>query len=228
MTMHQPAFLQVVFQNVSGIPLRSWLLAVAAGALLATPGWLEWRGATGSQSLEWVILAAAGLAWAAATYTGLTAIIARPTSVSGGLRFLGAEMLLWVPFVATLVGMLLLEGEPGAMVLAGTIILLLPVMMLLPAWPVAVSVSRNIVSPLRVFRATKGHRWGLVMASIVASAPNRLTPDFATATDGGVAGFYWLLDAALTVFTLIMATSTTATAWQYAVRNDEGVDAASP
>jgi hypothetical protein len=228
MSVDQPSFLQVVIQNVRAIPRHSWLLAIAASALLAAPDLLEWHDKAGTQPLKWGIVAAGSAAWLAATYGGITVIIARPASLAGSLRFFLTAMVLGLPFLAFFVGALLLIGKLGGQLMVIAMMLWMPVLLLLPAWPVAAGLLPGIVSPLRLFRATRGHRWGLVMAGFLASAPSKMVSDLGPATTSGVAGFHWLLDTGASVLTLALATSTAATAWLYAVSNDPGLEPETP
>lgn len=224
MSVDQPSFLQVVLENVRAIPRQSWLLAIAASAMLAAPDLLERHDMAGTQPLNWLILAAGCAAWLAATYGGITAIIARPASLAGSLRFFLTAMVLGVPFLAFFVGTLLLVGKPGGQLMIIALLLWMPVLLIMPAWPVAAALSPGFVSPLRLFRATRGHRRGLVLAGFLASAPSKMVSDLGPAATSGVAGFHWLLDTGASVLTLALATSTAATAWRYAVSNDPGLE----
>jgi hypothetical protein len=172
-------------------------------------------------------LVAGILFWVAALYAGAMAILAHRASWAGGARYMGAQLLIVVPAIAAL-RLIVQEGQSPGLTLLSLVVLLLavPSALLLPAWPLAVSLSAGAPSPLRVFRATKGHRWGLIGAAILATAPFRTMPDIMTTTDSGTASFYFLLGSALSAFNLIIATGTAATAWQFTIRNDPALEPA--
>ncbi len=151
-------------------------------------------------------------------------ILQRRVVLSEFLRFASVFVITTIPILAVgaiapaaasndrYIALLLFAGVTGLML-----------MVLLPAWPVIAAVVPKTVSPIRVFRATSGHRWGLVCTAVIGSVGNRLTPDIHTATDGGKAAFICQLGALLTVYSLAIAIGTAATAWQFAAKNDESL-----
>lgn len=226
MTGDQPSFLTELFPNVSAIPRRGWLLGVLAAILLTAPEFAERSGLGAGSALSRICTGLGLVVWIAGAYVGAMGIIGRSSSVIGGAKFLLAYVLMIAPLLALMFAVLAIqEGQsPGltAVWLLG-ILFACAAVMLLAAWPVAASLLPGLVSPVRILQATKGYRWGLVCASLVAASGNRMAPDVVQASDSGTAAFYGLVGVFLTVFAFALSTSTAGTAWDFAARNDKGL-----
>jgi hypothetical protein len=225
----RPSFLAELFPNIRGIPLHSWLLMVVAAALLTLPDMAQRPALAGVAALSPAALVLGIIVGVVALYSGAIGIIGRPLSLAGGVKFLLVYALTVVPFLTVMITVAVLgtaEADRYAILWLPGILLASAMVILLPAWPVAASLSPHNVSPLRVFSASKGCRWGLFCATMFAASNNRLSPDVVNARDGGTAAFYALVGASLTVFGLAIMASAAATAWQFATRKDETLAAA--
>jgi len=91
---------------------------------------------------------------------------------------------------------------------------------LLPAWPIAQAISARFVSPMQVVKATKGHRWSLILVLFAASSVSKLVPSTSSATNVGEAIALALGGAVVAAATLVLTASIAVTAWKFAVRRD--------
>ncbi len=76
------------------------------------------------------------------------------------------------------------------------------------------------VSPFLVFRATRGHRWGLAIMTMIASAAGKSVPGLETADEFGRAVLLGVGNVLVDLFGFAIVTSSTATAWIFAAANN--------
>ena len=167
--------------------------------------------------------------WFGAIYLGAMGILREAPTIGGYVRFAAATVALLLPIAATFLVLLLAKGiipqTAGISVFFCGVIGGVLLLGLLPAWPVAQSLSARIVSPLLVLRATRGHRASLIFLMLATSGigSSKIIPDVTKAHSIGEAV---LIELGHTVFGLIpfaFAASIAASAWQFAVRNDRGL-----
>jgi hypothetical protein len=94
--------------------------------------------------------------------------------------------------------------------------LALLVMLFLPAWPVAQMRLSRFVSPWRIFQATKGYRWGLVLAFFVPGSIDKIIPPIKTSRSMSDALLRFLGDGFINAFVILILGGIAATAWQFA------------
>lgn len=89
-----------------------------------------------------------------------------------------------------------------------------------PAFPLAQAVSTTAISPISIWRATKGHRWSLILITFATSSINKIVPATSKATNIGEAYLFAASNGLVGMFTGVLATCLGVTAWRYVVRND--------
>lgn len=228
--MRGKSVFEEAFANLGRIPRDAWLFALFACGLSASSDLAFW---TTGETLTWMwiapllILAASSLA---GVYVCALGILRRQTSFRGYARFAVTSVGTIVPMGLTLA--LAIFGKPylsnGArisMLLAG-LALGFVLASLLAGWPVAQSLSAEFVSPLRVLRATRGHRGSLIFVGFAAAGMGRsnLVPDIAKANNLGEAALIALADGFLGLLFLGLTAAIATAAWQFAARQDDALD----
>ena len=164
--------------------------------------------------------------WFAAIYVSASGIVRRPSTWLGGVRFALTSLALVLPLGATL--LLLLAGK-AVLSDTGVIWLLIAclitsflIVSLLPAWPMAQSLSRSLVSPIKVLKATRGHRGSLILLAFATSGIGRAgTLPAMAASDSAVdASLVAFGNALIGLILTIVFAGIAAVTWQFAVRND--------
>lgn len=161
-------------------------------------------------------------AYVGAIYLAIMSILSRSPTMAGYLRFLGATVLTFAP-IGIAVGAHFVLGEQGVPIIVVMVILGLMAIVILPAWPVAQALSPAPLSPLRVFKATKGHRWGLVIGTSAVSAFNKFDMDVAAAGSVIEAFLRGLGATGIGTISAAVLAAFTATAFRFAIRNDPGL-----
>ncbi len=211
------------------ISRAAWLVGLAATTASGVINFTIWSQ---HRKFGWSDAAPAALVaavWLAAVYLAIMAIVARMPSLAGFVRFVLASVFGFTPVVLAFA--ILLAAKPWLNPGSRIVILLVAVLVqlaftaMLPAWAVAQALSAKIVSPLRVLRATRGHRWSLVLAAFVIGGLNNDTvvPKMATATSAVTAAAIALGGIMMGVLTIGFSAAIAATAWRFAVRNDPGL-----
>jgi hypothetical protein len=223
------AFEQAI-ANVSRIPRNAWLVVLLASGLSALNDLAFWMS---GYELNWtwagpfVALAAVGLA---GVYLSTVGIVGKAPTVRGYMRFgltsiatvlpIGltiALAILWKPYLSEGARVLaLLFGLASSFILAS----------LLVGWPMAQSVSAGLVSPIRIMKATQGHRWSLVLLGFLGASieGSELVPDISQASNVGEATLIAIADGCIRLFVLGLTAAIAATAWQFAARRDGTLD----
>jgi hypothetical protein len=169
----------------------------------------------------------------AALYRGSINTTGVKPTTRGYMRFSAATLSLWSPLIATL-GVLAIFKEQVPQdtriwIFLVAILFTVPLSILLTAWPLFQASSTTLVSPIRLFQATRGHRWSLFSSYFFIAGTNgdRILPDIASAKFLGQAAFFGLLHASFAVFGFAIMASTIMTAWQFATNNDASLKAPS-
>jgi hypothetical protein len=218
------------FSNVGRIPREAWLAGLFACGLSASSDLVFWT--TGAK-LGWAWVAPFLLltaTWLAGVYVGALGIVGRQTSLRGYGRFALTSVATVVPLGLTLA--LAILGKPyltqGARISALLVGLVATfvVASLLAGWPVAQSLSVEFVSPIRVLRATRGHRGSLIFVGFVATGLGNsdLVPSIAKASNIGEAAFIAVANGFLSLLFFGLTAAIATAAWQFAARQDDALD----
>jgi hypothetical protein len=94
---------------------------------------------------------------------------------------------------------------------------------LLAGWPMAQSLSADFVSPLRMLKATRGHRSSLILLGVAIGGIGRadFVPDISKANNVGEAVLMAVTDGFVQLVVLGLTAAIAAAAWQFAARQDE-------
>jgi hypothetical protein len=225
--MIRPSFTQSLAKSVSEIPRSVVASMFAVGVIMAlidvwywAEGWKSWP--TGM----WVV-APEVLAISVVEYLGIIGILGLAPSLHAYIRFASASAVLFLPLVLAVAVLFAapIIGKIALLVFFFGLVAGLVILAFLPAWPVAQSVTALIISPNRVFKATRGFRWGLVGAAILLSVFNRqdIIPEVDKATDIGHAFAYAAGQAGMSALSMIYTAAVGATAFIFVCRNDEGL-----
>jgi len=205
--------------NKSSMPTQ--LLALGSGYLNAAWPLALWAAGTHSEVALWGGGAATFIIRSVAVYLIVCDLKRDVTRrVMGWLWLTGSTIALYTPFAVAFAPAYALDGHPftGAFLLLA--IAALPIIALLPAWPAVQMRAERLTSPLRVFRATKGYRWGLALSFFFPGSLAKAIPptDAASTLSGALVRFagHGLLDTFLT----LVAGGIAVTAWQFACERD--------
>jgi len=217
------------FANAGRIPREAWLVALFACGLSASSDLAFWT--TGGR-LSWTWIApflVLSAIWLAGVYISALGIVGRPTSLRGYARFALTSIAIIAPFGFTLAFAILAKpfltvGVRVSVLLVGFVVTFV-LASLLAGWPVAQSVSTKFVSPIRLLKATRGHRRSLLFlgfaAAGVGSAGRDLVPDISKANNIGEALFIAIADGFIGVLVLGLTAAIAAAAWQFAASQDD-------
>jgi hypothetical protein len=182
-------------------------------------GWRSWPAGL------WLLVPYA-LALSGVEYLGIAGVIGVQPSIRAYIRFVLASAAVILP-VLLAIGVLFstpfIGRTPALLTFGVGVIAGVAFIAFLPAWPVAQSVSPKLVTPAKVFRATRGFRWGLIGAAILLSALNRqnLVPAVDKATDLSHAFAYAAGEAGMSTLSMMYSAAVAATAFVFVCRNDE-------
>jgi hypothetical protein len=221
--------MQNVIREVGTVPLRSLGYSVGASVLSASIDFAYWTGNRPTGPVGYI---AGGLAFCAAMvaiYSVSMAMIPMRGSILSCLRFAPVMVALQS---APLLGIGLLVLAPGDM---DRTALIIPVLLLLfsgiiisallAGWPIAQAVAARPVSPFAAYRASAGHRWGLIVASFCMPALGKIVPNISTARTNieaiAIAVGNGVVSCAIIIFTAAIAV----TAWKLARDHDVMLDA---
>lgn len=223
--MHRQTFLSDAFGEFAGLSNREFLLFALFAIVSALTEILHWSlGTTRVTPYDYAGIAVAAAAWLAVTYVSSMSLVGRQSNLASFSRFAVTSLVVLAPVVAGVVVFAALVPGPyenlGLGVGFSLLLIGMIVLTLLPALPVAQALSIKFVSPLRLARRTKGHRWQLLLALFVSGSINRLSPDTSAARDYWDAILSALGSGLMTSITSLIAMSIGVTAWRYAVRND--------
>lgn len=222
-------FVQCVTSNLRKVPREGWLLGFLSASLSAGTDLTYWAT---RWPINWMYAApfmVLILTWTGAIYVSACKIAERECTNEGYVRFVLATLTLTSPVGASL---LIFFTNKAAFLNAGPVLLLLLmallVILVIPlftAWPMAEAITLKSISPLRVCRATRGHRGSLIFISFTSTGigngkfipPMSMAQSFIEAVLIGVAHIFPKLIA------MALIASITATAWTFAMRNDPGL-----
>lgn len=218
---------ETMFQSLRSVPRTAWLLGFLAGALSVGVDIAAWKS---TLKLDWLIISITIISIIlhfAGLYIGATGVLRAEPTVRGYGRFLASFAAIALP-AAGIAGFLiatnpLVAAEKRMLLLSVGVIVSLIMLIFLAAWPLAQAQSDKIISPVRVFRATSGHRWGLYASSLMAGVVSGGTflPEIASAKKLGEAVFFASGHLALGLFSFGLSASLMAAALVFAGRNDE-------
>jgi hypothetical protein len=218
------------FVNLSRIPWPAWLFGLFASAVSALSDLVLW--ATG-QKIGWgwtAPLLALMAVWLWAVYFSAVAITRREASLSGYVRFALTSLAALLPLGLTLLTLIsgkeyISEGARVSVLLVGLVITFL-FSSLLAGWPMAQSLSAAFVSPIRVLRATRGHRGSLIFLGFAAAGIGKsdLLPQISKADNIGEAVLIATGNALIDLFVIGLTAAIAVAAWQFAARADPTLD----
>jgi hypothetical protein len=227
MTQETSNLPEMMFQSLRSVPRTAWLLGFLAWALSVGIDITAWKSAL---KLDWLIISITIISIIlhfAGFYIGATGILRAEPTVRGYGRFLASFAAIALP-AAGIAGLVvatksLFAAEDRMLLLAVGVLVSLIMLIFLAAWPLAQAQSDKIISPVRVFRATRGHRWGLYASSLMAGVASGGTflPEIASAQKLGQAVFFASGHLALGLFSFGLTASLMAAALVFAGRNDE-------
>jgi F0F1-type ATP synthase assembly protein I len=182
-------------------------------------GWKPWPAGL-------LLIVPYAVALSAVEYLGIAGVVRAKPSVPAYIRFACTSLLVVLP---AMLGLAVLFAAPvigrsTALLAFGVgVVVGIAVIAFLPAWPVAQSFSSSLVTPVKVFKATRGFRWGLVGAAILLSVFNRqdLIPAVDKATDLSHAFAYAAGEAGISTLSMMYTAAVAATAFIFACRNDD-------
>lgn len=207
------------------VPKRGLIYVAIAAALSALTDLVHWVIGTKISDLDYALLGVVVLLWLSVAYATTMAMIEKPSSVGGFIKFTAVTILTFVPILSSLVVLFWASrsGSHAGLTISIVIALLfigLLFVAFLPAWPIAQAISARFVSPMQVVKATKGYRWSLILVLFAASSVSKLVPSTSSATNVGEAIALALGGAVVAAATLVLTASIAVTAWKFAVRRD--------
>jgi hypothetical protein len=201
------------------------LLALANGYLNSASALVFWFTGTTSSLALWID---GGIGLLLITFT--TYVIVKDLTGGGPFRitewlWLAGSTLALVSVLGITIGAAYgLKLALGTSVSAPALILLacisLLALMFFPAWPVAQMRTGRLINPWRIFRATKGYRWGLVLAFFVPGPVDKIAPPIGASTSVPDALFRFILDGLIGTVVMLVMCSIAATAWRFACLRD--------
>jgi hypothetical protein len=207
------------------VPKRGLIYVTVAGVLSAITDIFHWGSGAKFSNFYYAPLGVAILPWLAAAYATTMTMVEKPSSVVGFIKFTTVTIVTFMPILSSL-AVLIYAARAGLHngFIISTVLTLLLIGLLfvafLPAWPIAQAISARFVSPMRIVKATKGHRWSLILVMFAASSVNKLVPSMSSATNIGEAIALALFGAVVGAATLVLTASIAVTAWKFAVRRD--------
>jgi hypothetical protein len=230
MPINQQSFFQLATSNWTGISRWTAGFALTASAFGASTDVVEWWQGGELGPVAWGYAGLQILMIFGTIYLAASDIMGRRPSFLGFLRFITATVILLLPIAATF-GVLLLfkslmsEGVRLAIFLIG-LFSGLAFITLLPAWPLAQAAQATFVSPLSVFRATRGHRGGLIFISFALGAINKadFIPKMQPANSVGEVVLIATGQTLMSLISIALTAIIAATALQFATRNDASLD----
>lgn len=221
---------QQAIENLARIPRDAWLVGLLACGVSASSDIALWLNGE-EPNWTWVapILVLAAV-WLAAVYICAVGIARRSASLWGYSRFALTSVATVAPLILTL-GLLvfakpyLSEDARLWLLLTGVVIGFL-FASLLAGWPMTQSTSSVFVSPLRVFRATRGHRGSLIFLGFAAGGIGRadMVPDISSANNFGEAVLIALADGLVGLLVLGLTAAIASAAWQFIIHADPSLD----
>ncbi len=206
------------------VPKWGLVLAVAVGLSQAIPDALQWLTHPAFNASYVIPLVSITTFWSVAQYLLTLEMIMRAPSVAGFIRFLAVNVILFVPLTISIGSAWVLPplvGKPvSAVILIAGLFVSVAVLLIFRAWPVAQALCSNLVSPLEVFRATKGHRWSLIWVPGIVGGIDKLVPGYAQARINFGVSVDILIYCAVNAIVLIGLSAVAAAAWALASQID--------
>jgi hypothetical protein len=222
-------FLSDAFGQVASLNRSGWLALACFGFFSSAMYLVGWWSGPHLTMADYVGMLLTATLWIAATYVASLSMLSRPLKLAGLIRFGVATLILISPIIFAVAGFLLLRFIPNKEAfLIGCVILLLIgwlLLTMLPALPIAQAMSPTFVSPTKLWRSTKGHRFSLLIASIIAGSINKMTPGMSTANGLEEAVAIALWNGMMSAAAVLIAACVAVTAWQYACDNEPALKA---
>lgn len=217
-----------LFQSAIGefatLPRPALMVAAIVGAISSVSELLHWWRGPIFTVAGYIVFAVSVPLWLGAIYFSSMAAIGSRMRWHGFLRFIGAMFLAWLPILIGITSLILRlpSSHKNAVLLVSLALICVGWLELtmLPAWPVAQALSLNFVSPIRIARATHGHRWSLISVSLGAGILYRIVPQTSTGHNLGEATVLALGQGFISALTMMVFVAVGVTAWRYAAGND--------
>jgi hypothetical protein len=222
--MTSATLFQEVIRRSSMASKWSVAIAVAVGISEAVPDALQWFP---NPSLEapYVATAAVTVAiWISIQYPITLNMIKRRASIGGLLRYTAANLALFLPVGIGIGSAFALPALVGKAV-SSTILITglftsLVAVLLLRAWPIEQALSSTLVSPIKALKATKGHRWALILISSTMGGVDKLIPSDSELRAHFGPLTYIVVHGAVNSIILLGFSALAAGAWVFASRAD--------
>lgn len=207
------------------VPKRGLIYVAIAGMLSAITDLIHWGNGANLSNSDYALLAIVILPWLVAAYATTMAMVEKPPSLVGFVKFTGVTILTFLPILFGLAVLVYASraGLHDGLTVSAAIALLLVGLLFaafLPAWPIAQGIATRFVSPMRIVKATKGYRWSLILVFFAAGSVNKFVPNMSSATNVGEAIALALCGAVVAAATLVLTASIAVTSWKFALRRD--------
>ena len=214
-----------VFGEFGRMSKQAWKIMGLVGLVTAASDVLGWWSGPGLSPIDYLTtVVTVPLRLYAAYHAGIL-MVSRKTSIVGFLRFVGASFALYSLFLLGILGLFGLLPSPNKTLIVTACLTLLFVgwlaVVFLPAWPIAQALSSGLVSPTRLLRGTKGHRWSLFLIFFVYGSLTKIVPSTMKATNIVEAILYAMGGSVVSVFSFTFFVALSVTAWRYASFNDK-------
>jgi hypothetical protein len=167
------------------------------------------------------------LAWAAVHYCIVMTMIDRRKSISGLIIFLIANILRFMPVFIAITTILVFPKNFNNGSLAGLFLILALIgavlVMMLPAWPIDQTQSKKFVSPWRALKATKDHRFYLLILAGLANCADRFVPTLSAIHDPVRVALAVAESTAVYSYSNLMTAAIAASAFFFAIKNDPSI-----
>jgi hypothetical protein len=216
---------QSMFSDVSGefacMPSRVWRYALAYSLLQAVTDWIAWWSGRDLAAIDYVAFSVAFAAFLAMSYAASFAMVSREPDILSFRRFTAVLTILLSPMFLG-IACILVRPAPSSGTTLGVGFSLIVIGWLLvtflPAAPLAQALSAQPISPIAIFKATRGHRWSLVLLSFVTTSVNRFVPSTSAATGSLEAALLAIGNGLVTTLTTLFGVCIGVAAWRVAAR----------
>lgn len=233
MTINPDGLFSTAFKAWGALPRRYWGYAWASGALSAAIDLAYWITGRHPALVDGFLVLVIGPAWLGAVYVATMALIRAEPSWAGFAKFLVVSVVVMAPLLGSLALLLFVAAKMGPNDGATPFLLSFVLVVscfaltsLLPAWPFSQALSGRLVSPLRVLRATHGHRWSLVFLTFTESSlgNSKLIPEVSKARNLLGAIIFGLGHSLFSAVLGLLTAGVAAAAWTFAKRRDPALD----
>ena len=224
------SILEQAFAKLSCVPRLAWLAILLASGVSAISDLVLWSAGV-KVGWSWTApLLALTAIWLWAVYFSATEIIKKQRSFSGYIRFALTSLVTLLPVGLTLLALVYgkdhVEKDTLPSVLFVGVVIAFLLFNLLAGWPMAQSLSSTLVSPIRVLRATRGHRGSLLFLGFATAGIGKsdFLPKITTASNVGEAVLIATGNALIGSLVIALTAAIAVTAWQFASQVDPTLD----